>query len=58
VIAFIGKNNVRTKIVIHEAVTEQIPHIKYLGCDIILELDKDMNNKLHTFQVTSGCIRY
>ena len=55
--AFLGSNPIRTKIVIEDQVLEQVSHFKYLGCDITYDEDKDIINKVNTFQRICGTIR-
>jgi hypothetical protein len=47
VMAFVGKNTVRSKIVINEKIPEQVAHFKYLGCNVIYKYDNDIKEKLH-----------
>lgn len=55
--AFLGSNPIRTKIVIEDQVLEQVSHFQYLGCDITYDEDKDIKNKVNTFQRICGTIR-
>ena len=45
--ALLGKNPVRTKIVIDNSVLEQVSHFNYFGCDISYRKDNDIERKLN-----------
>jgi hypothetical protein len=46
IMAFLGKYQIRSKIVIKDDIIEQVRHFNYLGCDISYEKDNDGNKKL------------
>jgi hypothetical protein len=43
--AFIGQEPVRCKITINDKIFEQVNEIKYLGCQISYEGERDVKNK-------------
>ncbi|KAG8223009.1 hypothetical protein J437_LFUL000717 [Ladona fulva] len=55
--AFLGNIPIRIKIVIEGKILEQVSHVRYLGCDITYEDDKNITNKINKFQRISGTIR-
>lgn len=56
VMAFQGPEPIRTKIVVNNKPVEQVKHFNYLGNDISYDRDKDINNKLHKYQIMCGII--
>ena len=53
--AFKGRDPVRTKIVIHNKITEQVKIINYLG-NVSYEKEMDIDNKLHNYLKITGII--
>jgi hypothetical protein len=47
--AFIGRDPVRTKIVIDNKIIEQVKSLKYLGNMISYEREFDIDNKLNSY---------
>ena len=56
VMAFKGKEPVRSKIVLNNGTLEQLSNFNYLGCDISYRKGKDTINKIHRFQNICGTI--
>jgi hypothetical protein len=56
VMAFLGKEPLRTKIELNGKPIEQVSHFKYLGCDISYEHDRDIGEKIQKFQMICGTI--
>ena len=56
VMAFRGKQPVRTKIIINDQTIEQVNHFNYLGHDIGYDKDYDIDKKLAKFQGICGTI--
>ena len=56
VMAFLGKDPVRSKIVLNDKPIEQVSHFRYLGCDISYEPDRDIEEKVNKFQMICGTI--
>jgi endonuclease/exonuclease/phosphatase family metal-dependent hydrolase len=56
VMAFRGKDPVRSKIVVQQNIVDQVSHFHYLGCEISFQRDKDASNKMHRFQHICGTI--
>lgn len=56
IMAFEGKETVRSKIIIDNKTLEQVSHFNYLGCDTTYERDKDVESKVHKFQAICGTI--
>jgi hypothetical protein len=54
---FGGKQLVRIKIIINDAVLEQVSQFTFLGCDLSFDYDSDVENKLNRFQNMCGTIR-
>jgi hypothetical protein len=54
--AFLGKYQIKSKIVIKDDIIEQVRHFNYLGCDISYEKDNDVDNKLAKFRNVCGTI--
>ena len=57
VMAHYGKYPVQSKIVIENKTLEQVSHFNYLGCEISLNEDKDIQNKTNKFQYICGTIQ-
>ncbi|KAJ4433985.1 hypothetical protein ANN_16304 [Periplaneta americana] len=55
--AFIGKNSIRTKIVINNSGVEQVNAFTYLGCNLSYIHSRDIDNKLAKFQQLLRTIR-
>ena len=53
--SFKGRDPVRTKIVIHNKITEQVKIINYLG-NVSYEKEMDIDNKLHNYLKITGII--
>ena len=45
VMAYLGKDPVRTKVILENKPIEQTSHFNYLGCDISYECDNDIKNE-------------
>lgn len=56
VMAFIGKQPIRSKIIINNAAIEQVSHFNYLGCEVSYNKDNDVIQKLYKFQYMCGTI--
>lgn len=58
IMAFLGKQQIRSKIVIDDQSLEQVSNFKYLGCEmnIYSRISKDINAKLSRFQMICGTI--
>ena len=56
VMAFKGKDPVRTKIVVRDCILEQVSTFNYLGCSLTYKKDSDINNKISRFQSVCGTI--
>lgn len=56
VMAFIGKEPIRTKIIINNRCIEQVSHFNYLGSDVGYDKDYDVDNKICKFQRVCGTI--
>ena len=54
--AFKGRDPVRTKIVIHNKIIEQVNLFNYLGNMISYEKEMDIDNKLHNYLKITGII--
>ena len=54
--AFIGKEPIRTKIIINNRCIEQVNHFNYLGSDVGYDKDYDVDNKICKFQRVCGTI--
>ena len=54
--AHYGKFPVRSKIVVENKVLEQVSSFSYLGSDISLDIDKDIEKKTNKFQHICGTI--
>lgn len=54
---FIGKNSIRTKIVINNSGVEQVNAFTYLGCNLSYIHSRDIDNKLAKFQQLLRTIR-
>ena len=54
--AFKGRDSVRTKIVIDNKIIEQVKMFNYLGNMIFYEKELDMDNKLHNYLKITGII--
>jgi hypothetical protein len=52
IIAFLGKNPVRSKICVNNKMLEQVNTFKYLGCSLSCEGEKDMPSKISKFAKT------
>jgi len=55
-VAFKGRDQVRTKIVIDNKITEQVNLFNYLGKVISFEGELDMDNKLNNFLKITGIL--
>lgn len=58
VMAFLGKSNIRSKIILEDQTIEQVPNFTYLGCEFTtgFETQKDIYTKLSKFQQVCGTI--
>lgn len=56
IMAFKGKNPVRSKIIVNGNILEQVSHFNYLGCDISFNYEKDIEKKVNRFQMICGTI--
>jgi hypothetical protein len=56
IMAFRGKYPTTTKILIYNETTEQVSHFKYLGCDVMYEINNDIQNELNKFKQICGTI--
>ena len=56
VMAFAGKDPVRSKIVLDNRILEQVSHFTYLGCDVSYEKDKEILRRVSRFQTVCGFI--
>lgn len=56
VMAFIGKEPIRTKIAINNCCIEQVSHFNYLGSDVGFDKEYDVDNKICNFQRVCGTI--
>ena len=54
--AFKGQDPVRTKIVIHNKIIEQVNMFNYLGNMISYEKELDIDNKLHNYLKITGIL--
>ena len=54
--AFIGKQPVRTMIVMDGRIMEQVQHYSYLGCYVTCETEIDLDEKLMKFRNICGTI--
>jgi hypothetical protein len=52
--AFIGRDTIRTKIVIDNKIMEQVNSFNYLGNVISYEKELDIDNKLHNYLKITG----
>ena len=57
IMAFQGRNPVRSKIIIEDSILEQVSHFQYLGCDITYKHDQDVDKKIQKFQAVCGTIK-
>ena len=57
IMAFKGKDPIRSKIVIEDKILEQVSDFKYLGCEISFKYDKDIEQKVNKFQAICGTIQ-
>lgn len=57
VMAFIGKYQIRSKIILNNMILEQVRHFNYLGCDISFDEERDLKQKVHKFQSICGTIK-
>ncbi|KAJ4444055.1 hypothetical protein ANN_05844 [Periplaneta americana] len=57
VMAFIGKYQIRSKIILNNMILEQVRHFNYLGCDISFDEERDLKQKVHRFQSICGTIK-
>lgn len=57
IMAFCGKDPVRSKIVVENQVLNQVSNFNYLGNDISYNYDRDVEKKLSRFQLMCGTIR-
>jgi hypothetical protein len=56
IMAFLGKDPVRSKICINNKTLEQMNILNYLGCTLSYEGEKDMPSKISKFVKTIGVI--
>jgi hypothetical protein len=54
--AFKGKLNVRSKIVLEDTTLGQVQQFNYLGCETSFIQGRDVNNKIQKFQMVCGTI--
>jgi len=54
--AFIGRDSIRTKIVIDNKIIEQVNVFNYLGIMIFYEKELDIDNKLHNYLKITGIL--
>jgi hypothetical protein len=57
VLALRGKDPIKIKIVINERILEQVLNFNYLGCNMGLNREMDINVKLQRFQKICGTIK-
>ena len=57
IMASVSKYTVRTKSVLNNKIIQQMSVIRYLGCDIIYDVNYDVDHKLDNFQSICGTIR-
>jgi hypothetical protein len=55
--AFKGKLNISSKIVLENTILEQVQQFNYLGCETSFIQERDINNKIKKFQMVCGTIR-
>ena len=53
---FLGKEHMRTKIVMNVKIIEQVRYFNYLGCNISYCERKEVNNKINKFQRMCGTL--
>jgi hypothetical protein len=53
-IAFKGKLNIRSEIVLENTTSEQVQRFYYLGCENSFIQERDINNKIQKFQMVCG----
>lgn len=56
IMAFKGKDPIRSKIVLRDTPVQQVAHFHYLGCDITYEEDREIDRKITKFQKICGTI--
>jgi hypothetical protein len=56
IMAFKGKLNVRSKIVLENTTLEQVQQFSCLGCETSFIQERDVNNKIQKFQMVCGTI--
>jgi hypothetical protein len=56
IMTFLGKYEIRSKIVIKDDIIEQMRHFNYLCCDISYEKGNDIDNKLAKFRNVCGTV--
>jgi hypothetical protein len=54
--AFKGKLNICSKIVLENTTLEQVEQFNYLGCKTSFIQERDVNNKIQKFQMVCGTI--
>jgi hypothetical protein len=57
VIVFKGKHLVRSKIEIDGSILEQVKQFNYLGCELSLDGEPDIDKKINRFQGVGGTFR-
>jgi len=57
IMAFKGKNSVRSKIEIDGSILEQVKQFNYLGCELSLDGEPDFDKKINRFQGIRSTIR-
>ena len=57
VLAFKGKENVRSKIIINDKPIEQVSSFKFLGCSLNLYTEEDIQRKVDKFNYINGTIK-
>jgi hypothetical protein len=57
VMAFKGKHLVCSKIQIDGSIPEQVKQFNYLGCELSLDSEPDIDKKINRFQGVCGTIR-
>ena len=57
VIAFRGKDNIRSKITVNDEIIEQVNNFKFLGCNINIYKEEDLTKKVEKFNYINGTIK-
>jgi hypothetical protein len=55
--AFCGKYQIRSKIILNNKTTQQVQSFNYLGCDISFNYNRDLSQKVYKFKYACGIIK-